>query len=351
MGREGRLGPRQQAASQQELVVKFPREHGDRAPTTRGIVDAGSRLPSSSARHTSTPMTTATPWELSAGLRVQRHELVIAVRGDDARTWLNGQITNDLKRLSKDAGVYGLVLTTKGRVLADLLVFEREGGLFFAVDRAAWPALREHLEKYIIMEDVSLEETSLALVSLCGARIGDLELGVLAGSGASVVSHERLGPSREVVVEERALDAVLEPLRQRVEALREGPAEVDDASWERARIALGIPRLAVDFGERTYPQEAGLKSRAVAFDKGCYLGQEVVCMLENRGQLTRSLVRLALGPDTPAGTALRRGEDVVGEITSVAQGLGLGMVKRSAADAGTRLDSDRGPVEVLGPVG
>ena len=295
-------------------------------------------------------MSDATSWEQTAGLRLQRAEVVIAVEGDDARTWLNGQMTNDLKRLSKDAGVYGLVLTTKGRVLADLFAFERGGALHFAVDAAVWPTLREQLEKYIIMEDVSLRQTTLRTLSLCGARAREVDLSALAETGATVVAHARLGPSLEIVVEEQAVAVTVASLAPSLAALRSGPAEIDDAAWERARIAMGVPHFPVDFGERTYPQEAGLKKRALAFDKGCYLGQEVVCMLENRGQVTRSLVRLSIAAGTEPGAALRRGDDVVGELTSAAGSHGIGLVKRALAEAGTSLDSDHGAAMVLGPV-
>jgi folate-binding protein YgfZ len=295
-------------------------------------------------------MTSTNPWELTAGHRVQRDEIVIAVEGDDARAWLNGQMTNDLKRLTRDSGVYGLVLTLKGRVLADLFAFEHGSTLCFAVDRAVWPALREQLERYIIMEDVTLRETQLRVVSVCGARVEALDLAPLAAGGACVVRHLRLGPSREVVVEEGSLVPTLEKLAAALAAIGADGAEIDEQEWERARIAMGVPRFPVDFGDRTYPQEAGLKRRALAFDKGCYLGQEVVCMLENRGQVTRSLVRLAIESGASVGAPLRRGADVVGELTSVSGGRGLGLVKRALTEPGTALESDRGPATVLGLV-
>ncbi|MFO0713545.1 MAG: hypothetical protein U0353_27080, partial [Sandaracinus sp.] len=96
--------------------------------------------------------------ELVVGVREIEDERVIAVEGDDARTWLNGQISNDLKKLRPGGTIYGLVLTSKGRILADLLAFERGGTLFFSTSKDAWPALRAQLEKFIIMEDVSLRE-------------------------------------------------------------------------------------------------------------------------------------------------------------------------------------------------
>ncbi len=288
-------------------------------------------------------------WTETAGVRAQDADIVIAVDGDDARTWLNGQITNDLKRLSPDHGVYGLVLTTKGRVLADVLGFERGGGVFFATNRGVWPALREQLEKYIIMEDVTLRETSLRVITVLGARAGEIDLStVLAGMDASIVTSDRLGAGRDVIVEQAVYDDVHTLLVAAAQAV--GGSAVDDAAWELARISAGVPRFSVDFGEKTYPQEAGLKDRAVSFEKGCYLGQEVVCMLENRGQLSRTLVRVRLSSGAPAGSALRRGEDSVGELTSVAGEHGLAMVKRAHAEPGTSLDTDHGSALVVGVV-
>ena len=124
-----------------------------------------------------------------------------------------------------------------------------------------------------------------------------------------------------------------------------------------------MPRFAVDFGERTYPQEAGLKRRALSFEKGCYHGQEVVCMLENRGQVTRSLVRLRLGGPAVAGAEVRRGDDVVGEVTSVSETFGgrggsaapdvraLAFVKRAHAEAGGSLEIGGRPATIEGAAG
>ena len=72
-----------------------------------------------------------------------------------------------------------------------------------------------------------------------------------------------------------------------------GGALGDDAAWEALRIERAIPRFGVEFDATTYPQEAALEKRAVSFAKGCYLGQEVVCMLEMRGHVKRKLVPLS----------------------------------------------------------
>lgn len=288
-------------------------------------------------------------WTESVGVRAQRGDVVIAVEGDDARTWLNGQITNDLKRLRPDTAVYGLVLSAKGRILTDVVVLEPPGALVFALPAAAWPAVHEHLEKYIIMEDVTLRETTLALLTLAGARAGELDVErQLAGLDVTVSAHDRLGPGREILVERANEDEALRRLVAAAQTL--GGGLVDDVAWEAARVQRAVPRWSVDFGERTYPQEAGLK-RALAFDKGCYLGQEVVCMLENRGQVTRSLVALALPPGASVGAALLRGGETVGEVTSVAGPHALALVKRVASEPGTELDTPQGTAQVVRLVG
>lgn len=263
-------------------------------------------------------------------------ELLVEVRGDDARTWLNGQITNDLKPLAPGRPVYGLVLTTKGRILSDVFAIDHpEHGLLVAVPRGSWPALKEHLERYIIMEDVTLvPRPELALVTVQGGA-----------PDAGTLPHARIDTGFDVVVP--AADAA-----PRLAAL--GARVIDDAERERLRLRAGRPRFGADFGEHTYPQEAGLEKSAVSFQKGCYLGQEVVCMLESRGQISRRLVRLT-GPRglRPGGELEAEGGQPVGTITSAVddgeQSVALGIVKRAHAAAGAQLRSGGAPVEVLGP--
>ena len=120
----------------------------------------------------------------------------------------------------------------------------------------------------------------------------------------------------------------------------------DDSGWEALRIERAVPRFGVDFDEKTYPQEASLEKTAVSFDKGCYLGQEVVFMLEKRGHVKRKLAAVVLD----AGEPPARGAEVkdeagasVGAVTSAAASPTLGkavalvMVKRAQAEPGKAL--------------
>jgi folate-binding protein YgfZ len=120
----------------------------------------------------------------------------------------------------------------------------------------------------------------------------------------------------------------------------------DDEGWEALRLERGVARFGVDFDEKTYPQEASLEKVAVSFDKGCYLGQEVVCMLQMRGRVKRKLASIVI----EAEAVPRRGAAVtdeagtpVGEVTSAAtsptlgKAVALAMIKREKAEQGQRV--------------
>ncbi len=255
---------------------------------------------------------------------------VLAVRGDDARSWLNGQVTNDVRSTSSGQAVHALVLNVKGRILADVTVLDRgEGGLAMVIPRSEHDALAAHLEKYVIMEDVALALETLDVAELHGeAGMGDSPAGERfatpwLGEGVSLF----VGPA---------------------DALARLP-RIEEAEAEAARVAAGRPAFGADFGPTTYPQEAGLDS-AVSFQKGCYLGQEVVCMLENRGQLSRLLARLEpSGPVRVGARVLDESGAELGGVTSVAGSAALGYLKRAAVTDGRTLSIDGVPARVVGP--
>jgi folate-binding protein YgfZ len=262
---------------------------------------------------------------------------ILAIEGDDALTWLNGQVTNDIKKLDVGGTVYALALTTKGRVLADVLAMRTETGLFIAVPTSTAEALTVQFEKYIIMEDVTLRMTEMRLVSVLHAEAFTPEVVFVRSKRFGEASVEMLVAS-EALAEATAAFTML-----------------DEAGWEALRIAHATPRFGADFGEKTYPQEAGLRDRAVSFQKGCYLGQEVVCMLENRGQVIRALVRLSSDAQLERGQSLLGDEgEVLGEITSVTSdgktSKALGFLKRAAAQSQKTVHAGTHEVAVLGIV-
>lgn len=279
-----------------------------------------------------------------AGLRIRDDLIELQVSGDDARGWLNGQITADVRHTEPGQAVYALVVTVKGKIMADAWVLDLgEGLLSVLLPAAASAEVQERFESQIIMEDVELSRTDRHVLSVQGpCASAALEA---AGGGSRVFPCDELGLGGCFVV---APTDELDALRKR---LRDGATgapivELDEGGYELCRLRRARPRFGLDFDARSYPQEAGLKERAVSFNKGCYLGQEVVCTLESRGKLSRALQALAADQAVEAGTPISDpGGKQVGWVSSgtwdptAGCWIGLGHVKRVAVDAGAALDA------------
>jgi folate-binding protein YgfZ len=273
-------------------------------------------------------------------LAVPRDDMVTLVAsGKDRVSWLNGLVTCDLTKAAPGHASYGLAVARNGRILTDLTVVtdEAEATLLVTVPRSASEELRTHLDHYIVMEEVELTAGGYRAWAIHGPGAGDV-LAVARGGGATggELDVTGLGGAFLLVPSEKA---------KAVEtALAEHASLGDESGWEALRLERGVPRFGVDFDDKTYPQEASVEKAAVSFEKGCYLGQEVVFMLEKRGHVKRRLVSLVLDPSAPApGTGAPVTDEAgapIGEVTSAAQSPTLGtavalaMLKRVHAVAG-----------------
>ena len=250
---------------------------------------------------------------------------ILEVSGDDAATWLQGQLTNQLEGVKPGQSAYGFILSLKGRVLVDAWVLARDDDFWLDVPAVQVPALIERLDRYIIMEDVDLtHRDDLAVVAVQGPRADELT--------TEGWPSDRLGLGGRVVVAAKSDSDAAKRLIASAEAL--GGGSIDDEAWHHAHVIHDWPRFGVDFSDDTYPQETGLAAAAVSFNKGCYIGQETVVMLENRGKAPKALWRWSIETATPPspGTPILKGDANVGSITSaVPAGAGvaaLGFLKR-----------------------
>jgi folate-binding protein YgfZ len=271
----------------------------------------------------------------------------VAVRGEDRFRWLSGMVTNTVNDLAANAGAWNLVLNAQGRIQGDLHVWRQGDSLDLEIAADQYGRLLAHLDRFIIMDDVELAPLSLdpsesPNQSPNGSLSGETALGLAGPLAAGVL--ERLGlpvlpdqltsvcaawngqkmrvvraygvlvPHYELWVRAAQIPALWQAL---VDA---GATPVGAASLEAFRIAEGIPAYGIDMAERDLPQETS-QMRALNFNKGCYLGQEVVERIHSRGSVHRHLRPLELfGPLPAAGAALTLdGGAVAGEITSVAQ--------------------------------
>ncbi len=271
---------------------------------------------------------------------------VVKVSGDGARTFLNVLVTCDMGRVSPDSARFGALLTPQGKIVADFIVAEASaqdgGGFFLDCPRALAPALAEKLKFYRLRAKIAVEDLSAALAVMaawpCG---GDSE-------SALCYSDPRLPAlgMRAILPPDLAAEAASELGAELV------PAEAYDAH----RIALGVPRGGTDFmyGD-TFPHEAGMDQLAgVDFDKGCYVGQEVVSRVQHRASARTRVVPVTYGELTPmAGLPVMAGDKEIGMLGSSTKGRGLALLRLDrAADAlaqGTVLTAGGIPIQPVKP--
>jgi tRNA-modifying protein YgfZ len=266
----------------------------------------------------------------------------ILVTGKDRTSWLEGLLTCELAKREQGQGAYGLLVEKKGRIQTDLFVIPSadDQALALAIPAALQEAVLATLDHYLIMEDAELTTPELAFFVAHGPRAAELRgLAPFAGT------IDLLGHGGLVLAAPRDEAAALEA-RLATEVAKLGGVMADEATWDAVRIEHGLPRFGVEFDATLYPQEASLEKLAVSFNKGCYLGQEVVYMLENRGHVKRKLVPLDLdGGSPPApGTAVTTPEgEAAGEIKSATLGpmsgkpVAIAMVKWAHSKSGTDL--------------
>jgi folate-binding protein YgfZ len=262
---------------------------------------------------------------------------VVRVTGEDRVTWLNGQVTNDVREIAPGASVHALSVNVRGKILSELWVTpgDRAESLWLIAPRTALASMLGSFEHFIIMEDVTLEPLDeLGVLSLEGPASGALQAAITLPEGVTSFAFAPLGlGGRAWIGTEAGL--------QSVGAQLDVPAITPEA-YELARLRRARPRFGIDFDEHQYPQEAGLKD-SVSFNKGCYLGQEVVCTLESRGRLSRHLCALR-GEDGAAvesGANLSvDGQTAIGTITSavwdpqLGSSRALAYIKRTHAHVG-----------------
>ena len=279
---------------------------------------------------------------------------VLVVTGSDRLSWLNGMLTCDLAAAKPGDVAYGLAVTVKGRILSDVIVIVDPERVLLSVERAAVDRLRASFDRHLMMEDAVVGGApELGTWFVHGPRAAEVLAAARRGH-ASGGSFDRTGLGGAVI----CAPTPFEPHVERAVA-SVGGMMGDRAGWDTLRVERGVAAFGVDFGEETYPQEAGLEKTAVSFAKGCYLGQEVVCMLEMRGHVKRKLVSLVMSPGAevppPGAAILDAAGTPVGQITSAAlsptrgRPMALAMVKYASASLGGAVNVGSSAAEIIDP--
>lgn len=249
------------------------------------------------------------------------------VKGPDSKKFLNGILTNNIQALKGATGCYSCLCTPKGKMIADLYCYTC--GDYFGIDCSAAlkPIILETLKKYIIFQKVELVDQS----EKWGA------VGVIGPKAVDFIKSKRIKiPEKEFEYCEATFDGLsmwvirkkiwgLDGLelwchREQLEKLKKSlnlPA-LNKETQEILRIESATPLFGVDMDQNTIPQEAGLYN-ALNFNKGCYVGQEIIARLEHRGHVGKKLVQIKIDSEKPPAAGekiLSPDGQEIGHITS-----------------------------------
>ncbi|HVC44532.1 MAG TPA: glycine cleavage T C-terminal barrel domain-containing protein [Candidatus Binataceae bacterium] len=311
----------------------------------------------------------------AAGVATLADRLIVRITGDDRAPFMHGMCSNEVAGLKPGALEPALILTEHAHLIAELYLYATADALLLEVDRGRWPATRAHIEKFLVADDVEIEERDdLGLIEVIGPAAGaaiasltdsaagalapwrHVEFDMLHGAAIDelrVANLPRIGaPAFTLIAARDRLPALVAELCARNQAL--GVREIgrndnyrgSSGAREIIRVENGIARVGADTTDKTIALEARLNG-AISFTKGCYLGQETIERATARGGLKKRLFGLridgAAGP--AAGSAIRLDGKEIGRLGSIVGSpragiLGLAILHHSAWSPGTRVTID-----------
>lgn len=314
----------------------------------------------------------------SVGLVDKNYRAYLEFTGPDRVRYVNAILTNDIKGLKENHGTVSLFLNPQGHIQAEIETYALGEKLFCVSYAMIRERLIPALDKYIIMDDVTLTDRTEAYATLAleGPRAAGVAAAVsgvdLNGLDELEMREAKVGgvPCRvskrspggvagaEFLVESGRAEALWKILAEAVR--KEGGGPVGYRAVNVVRLERGTPWFGYDFGERQIPHEAGLQESHISYSKGCYTGQEIVERVRSRGHVNR--VRVSLKFDLPADPAanavLWAEEKEVGIVTrtgfspGVDAWIGMGYVRREKAAVGTELAVAEGKAIVVAtPIG
>jgi folate-binding protein YgfZ len=289
----------------------------------------------------------------------------ICLVGADRIRFLHGQVTNDVKKLPAGEGCYAAITTNKGKTESDLNIFNLPDELLLDFEPGLTEKISLRLEKFIIADDVQIVDAAphYSLLGVQGPMAAEVvralslfpeiptqQFGSIKISDATLgeiylANNQRLGASGfDLFVPNNSLGAVADKLIAAAKQI--GGRATGWTAFETARIEAGIPRFGADMDETNIPLECGIESRAIVYNKGCYIGQEVINRIHSVGHVNRELRGMRLADDLKAlpqkHDKLFHADKEVGYVTSAVKSptfgnMALGYVRREANQIGNEL--------------
>jgi folate-binding protein YgfZ len=263
----------------------------------------------------------------------------LRVTGNDRVRFLNGQITNDVRKAGEAVAVEACVLNAKGKMNAHIFVSAAPESFWIDADPGLREALPARLERYVIADDVQIEDVTdrLSIFHVLSQTAPSLR------EGRIVFVRRFANPGWDVWTNAARREDVSRQLFATFDL-------VDSAAAETMRIEQGIPRWGCELTDEIIPIEANLEERTVDYEKGCYIGQEVISRIKMSGQTNKRLRGLISLDDIPLQPGMRlasraeKGKEA-GWITSATRSekikkeIALGFVKRGLNNPGVNLDA------------
>jgi len=284
----------------------------------------------------------------------------LCVVGPDKSTFLHGQVTNQVKQLNPGQGCYAALLNVKGKMESDMNIWMLNEEILLDFEPGMAEKVIPRLLRYIIAEDVDVVEVGdiYRQITLCGPRSAE----VLSGISPAIQlpeSHSCIQPVYEksdtlgeayiatqkfgngllhnlfVPVEHhlKLLESLIESARS-----RELGGLVGQVAFETLRVELGVPRFGIEMDESNLPPEVGLDKVAVSYNKGCYIGQEIIARMRTYGQASKKLCGFRFSGDlkelpeknTPVWCGEKRAGNLVNSVHSLALGepIAMGYLKK-----------------------
>jgi folate-binding protein YgfZ len=274
----------------------------------------------------------------------------LSLTGGDRVRWLNGMVTNNIRDLATGHGLYAFLLNPQGRILGDLYTYNRGESIVVDTDRSQSEKILATFDHYIIMDDVEVKDVTdeVSAVGISGPRGRE----VLIAAGFAV---PEIQPLQMQSVTWQSMDCSLvcgeqgnweiwvssSGVRKLWDALlAAGARPVGFEALEVHRIESGIPAYGIDIRDRDLPQETE-QERALNFNKGCYIGQEIVERIRSRGAVHRKFTGFVLNGTVATGSKVVSNGKEVGEITSIAElpiagdkRIALGYIRREVGTPG-----------------
>jgi glycine cleavage system T protein len=298
----------------------------------------------------------------AVGLLDFSNRAVLEFTGADRLSYLQGLISNDLRVAPSGEGIYAAFLNQQGKVLGDCRVLAKDDRFIVDFWEPLKPKILDHLHRYLVADEVEIADLSdyYAILSIQGpesetllekfvpkdlrppktlhhsvAHIGGVEIRICRYSHTGEDGFDLMIPLADI-------ENMARQLTEAASAYSGG--WVGEEAHEMLRIEAGIPRYGVDITEENLILETGL-THAVSFNKGCYLGQEVVERIRSRGHVNKALTGLLVHGEKPpvAGCKILSAEKEIGRITSsthspaLKSAVALGYVHRDHRSQGTQV--------------